>query len=109
MMIKMSQVKLTMKKNALIVFTIFTAREEVEFPLFNRKNNRFNTIKLWLMSTKTMRKLMKLRLLNAGFQMMRMLRVISKMLKDSKLNENTSTIKILLSLTIANNLMSTIL
>ncbi len=56
MMIKMSLVKLTMKKNALIVFTIFTAREEVEFPLFNRKNNRFNTIKLWLMSTKTMRK-----------------------------------------------------
>lgn len=52
---------------------------------------------------------MKLRLLNVGFQSMRMLRVTSKIQKGSKPHEKILTIKILLSLTIANNLMSTIL
>ena len=57
------------------------------------------------MITKTTKKKMKLRLLNVSFQSMRMLRVTSKIQKGSKPHEKILTIKILLSLTIANNLM----
>ena len=46
MMIKMYQVSLMTKKNALIVFTIFTVKDEVGFQLFNRMNSILNTIKL---------------------------------------------------------------